>query len=138
MGSETRARLALGGLLAATLLSFELLFEGDGHVGPALLAGILAMTISGLARRWGAGPILTFELSLAGLFWYLALVFQTSETFYGLPTPSSATGMTTLMSSAMDASVVDYAPVPVRAGYVIMIVAGMWLATTIGEIAAFR
>ncbi len=138
MGSETRARLAFGGLLAATLLSFELLFEGDGHVGPALLAAVLAMAISGLARRWGAGPILTFEVSLAGLFWYLALVFQTEATFFGLPTPSAATGLTRLVSSAIDASAVDYAPVPVRAGYVIMIVVGMWMATTIGEIAAFR
>ena len=138
MGSETRARLALGGLLAATLLSFELLFDTDGYVGPTLLACILAMGMSALARRWGAGPILTAEVSLAGLFWYLALVFQTGQTFYGLPTPAAATGLTRLMSSAIDASAVDYAPVPVRAGYVIMIVVGFWLATTIGEIAAFR
>ncbi len=116
MGSETRTRLALGGLLGATLLSFELLFEGDGYAGPALMACALAMAITGLARRWGAGPILTLELSLAGLFWYLALVFQMGQTLFGLPTPSAATGLANLVSSAVDASAVDYAPIPVRAG----------------------
>ena len=138
MGSETRARLAFGGLLAATLMSFELLFDTDGYVGPALLGCILAMGVSGLARRWGAGPILTFEISLASLFWYLAIVFQAGKTLYGLPTPSAATGIARLVSSSIEASVVDFAPIPVRAGYVVMIVVGFWLATTIGEIAAFR
>ena len=138
MGSETRARLALGGLLAATLLAFELLFAGDGHVGPAIVACLLATAVSALARRWGAGPILTFELSLAALFWYLTLVFQMGNSFFGVPTPASAAGLTDLVSSAAEASLVDYAPIPVRAGYVIMIVVGFWLATTIAEVATFR
>ena len=138
MGSETRARLALGGLLATSLISYELVFEGDGYVGPVLLACLLAMGISALARRWGAGPILTFEFSLAGLFLYLTIVFQAGESFWGLPTPASATGLTRLIRLGYDTSQVDYAPVPVRAGYVIMIVVGFWMATTCAEIATFR
>ena len=138
MGSETRARIALGGLLAATLFAFELLFDGDGYGGPAIVACLLAMAVSALARRWGAGSILTFELSLAALFWYLTLVFQMGESFFGLPTPAAATGLARLVSSAAEAAAVDYAPIPVRAGYVIMIVVGFWLATTIAEIATFR
>lgn len=138
MGSETRARLAFGALLAATLISFELLFETDGYVGPALLACVFPMAISGLARRWGAGSILTFEISLAGLFWYLALVFEAGKSFYGLPTPEAAADLVTLVTSAVDASAIDYAPIPVRAGYVVLVVVGFWLATTVGELAAFR
>ena len=138
MGSETRARLAFGALLAATLISFELLFDSDGYVGPALLACVFPMVISGLARRWGAGSILTFEISLAGLFWYLALVFEAGKTFYGLPTPEAAADLVTLVTTAVDASAIDYAPIPVRAGYVVLVVVGFWLATTVGELAAFR
>ena len=138
MGTETRTRVALGALLVATLLSFELLFDADGHVGPSVLACALAMGITALTRRWGAGPFLTFELSLAALFWYLTLVFQASESFYGIPTPGAGTGISRLISDAAEAASVDYAPIPVRAGYVIMIVVGFWLATTIAEVATFR
>lgn len=138
MGTETRTRVALGALLVATLLSFELLFIADGHVGPAVLGCALAMGITALTRRWGAGPFLTFELSLAALFWYLTLVFQASESFYGLPTPAAGMGISRLIADAVEAASIDYAPIPVRAGYVIMIVVGFWLATTIAEVAAFR
>ena len=68
MGTETRTRIALAALLAATLLAYELLFESDGYVGPVVLGSLLAMGIAALARRWGAGPFLTFEVSLAALF----------------------------------------------------------------------
>ena len=138
VGTETRTRVALGALLVATLLSFELLFIADGHVGPSVLGCALAMGITALTRRWGAGPFLTFELSLAALFWYLTLVFQASESFYGLPTPAAGTGISRLISDAVEAASVDYAPIPVRAGYVIMVVVGFWFATTIAEVAAFR
>lgn len=138
MGTETRTRIALAGLLAATLLSFELLFDGDGYVGPAFLGCLSAMGIAALCRRWGAGSFLTFELSLASLFWYLTLVFQASESFWGLPTPAAGSGIARLVSSGWDTAASDYAPIPVRAGYVIMIVVGFWLATTIAEVATFR
>ena len=101
MGTETRTRLALGALLVATLLSFELLFESDGHVGPD---GAGLRTRDGHHRAYeslGRGPFLTFELSLAGLFWYLTLVFQASESFYGLPTPGAGTGISRLVSGAL-------------------------------------
>lgn len=138
MGTETRARLALAVLLGATLLSFKLVFENGSFAGPTVLGCVVALAISALARRWGAGPILTLELSLAALFWYLTILFEAGRSFYGLPTPAAATGLVRLVSSAVEASAVDFAPVPVRAGYVIMIVFGFWLATTIGEIATFR
>ena len=138
MGTETRARIAFAAVLGATLLSFKLVFDNGDYAGPAILGCVLAMGISALARRWGAGPILTLEVSLAALFWYLTLLFEAGRSFYGIPTPAAATGLSRLVSSAVDASVIDFAPVPVRAGYVIMIVAGFWLATTIGEISTFR
>lgn len=138
MGTEARARIAFAALLGATLLSFKLVFDNGDYAGPAILGCILAMAISALARRWGAGPILTLEISLAALFWYLTILFEAARSFFGIPTPAAATGLARLVSSAADASAVDFAPVPVRAGYVIMIVAGFWLATTLGEVATFR
>lgn len=138
MGAETRARLGLAGLLAAALFSFELVFDGDAHVGPALLGSLLALVISALARRWGAGSIITLGVSLVGLFWYVSVVFQGHNTFWGLPTAEAVSELSRLLSVAYEASLVDSAPVPIRAGYAIMIVAAFWLATTIGELGTFR
>ena len=138
MGSETRARLGVAALLVATLFSFELLFEGDGYAGPALFGALIATGVCALARRWGAGSILMTEISLAALFWFLTIVFQASQTFYGIPTPAAASGLAELVSDAYEASQVDYAPVPMRAGYVVMVVAGMWIAATFAELATFR
>ncbi|MDQ3986924.1 MAG: DUF3488 and transglutaminase-like domain-containing protein [Actinomycetota bacterium] len=138
MGAETRTRLGLAALLAATLFSFELIFDGDAHAGPSMLGAAIAIAVIVGVRRLGAGPILSFEISLACLLWYLSVVFQADNTFYGLPTPATATGLSDLLSSSYDSAQVDVAPVPIRAGYVIMVVTGMWLAATIGEIATFR
>ncbi len=138
MGTEARARLGLAALLGATLFCYELVFEGDAHSGPTLVGAGLAMAIVTLARRWGAGSLLSAELSLAGLVIYLTLVFQVQNSLYGLPTPAAATGLSDLVARAYETSQTDVAPVPVRAGYVVMIVVGMWLAATIGELATFR
>ena len=138
MGTEARTRLGLAALLAATIFSFELIFDGDAHAGPAMLGAAIAITVIVGARRLGAGPILGFEISLACLIWYLSLVFQADNTFYGLPTPAAATGLSDLVGQAYDAAQVDVAPVPIRAGYVVMVVTGLWFAATVGEIATFR
>ncbi|MDQ3954069.1 MAG: DUF3488 and transglutaminase-like domain-containing protein [Actinomycetota bacterium] len=138
MGSEARARIGLACLLGATIFGYELVFDGDGYSGPVLVAAGLAMGIVTLARRWGAGSILSAELSLAGLVVYLSLIFQVENSFYGLPTPRAATGLSELVSRAVETSQIDIAPVPVRAGYVVLLVVGMWVAATIGELATFR
>ncbi|HZK51964.1 MAG TPA: DUF3488 and transglutaminase-like domain-containing protein [Actinomycetota bacterium] len=138
MGTEARARLALGGVLAVTLLAFGQLFAGDDYVGPALLGAMVATGISMLCRRLGAGPWLTLWVSLIGLALYLCIVFESDELFYGLPTPQAAAGLINSITRAMSASSADFAPVPLRPGYVIMAVAGLWACATLGEIATFR
>jgi transglutaminase-like putative cysteine protease len=138
MGSESRARLGLAALLVATLASFEQLFARSDYFGPAFLGLLLAGGIAMGGRRLGAGTPATALVSAAALFWYLALVFEASRTFYGLPSPSAAGGLAGAVTSALDASSLDFAPIPSRAGYVILVVVGMWAATTTAEIATFR
>ncbi len=138
MGTEARARLALGGVLAVTLLAFGQLFAGDDYVGPALLGAMVALGASMLCRRLGAGPWLTLWVSSIGLALYLAIVFESDELFYGLPTPHAAGGLINSIARAVNASSADFAPVPLRPGYVIMTVAGLWACATLGEIATFR
>ncbi|CAN5646427.1 DUF3488 and transglutaminase-like domain-containing protein [soil metagenome] len=138
MGTEARTRLALGGLLAVTLLAFGQLFAGDDYVGPALLGAMAATGASMLCRRLGAGPWLTLWVSLIGLAWYLCIVFESDQLFYGFPTPQAATGLINSITRAVNASSADFAPVPLRPGYVIMTVAGLWACATLGEIATFR
>ena len=138
MGSETRARIGLAAMLVATLFCFELLFVNGDYAAPALLAMLLAVSVAMVARRLGVPTIITLPVSTLLLIWYLALVFEASTTFYGLPTPAALDGLRASITGAYQTSVVDVAPVPVRSGYVILVIVGLWFATTIGEVATFR
>ncbi|MDQ5814752.1 MAG: DUF3488 and transglutaminase-like domain-containing protein, partial [Actinomycetota bacterium] len=138
MGSETRARIGLAALLVATLFCFELLFVNGDYAAPALLAMLLAVGIAMVARRLGVPTIITLLASTLLLTWYLTLVFEAGTTFYGLPTPAAVNGLRASMTGAYQTSVVDFAPVPVRPGYVILVIVGLWFATTIAEVATFR
>jgi transglutaminase-like putative cysteine protease len=138
VGSETRTRLALAGLLAITLFGFYQVFGEGDYPGPAMLGMILAGGIAIGARRLGLGTVATLIVSAAGLLLYLCFVFETRFTLYGIPTPDAIRALVGSVEHAVEKSSVDFAPVPVRVGYVVMVVAGMWAATTIGEIATFR
>lgn len=138
MGSETRARIGLTALLVATLFCWELLFANADYVAPALLGMGIAAGVAMIARRFGVPTIVTAMITSALLLCYLTLVFEARTTFYGLPTSASLNGLWESIRSAYDTSVLDFAPVPVRPGYVILVIVGMWFATTIGEIATFR
>lgn len=138
MGSETRARLGLAGLLLATLFAYEQLFEHAGYWGPVALAAGLAILVVIAGRRVGAGALLTAAASFVALGWYLVVVFQSDRLFYGLPTPGAAANLWRLVLHSYASANLDFAPIPVRPGYVIMAVIGMWIAGTIGELATFR
>lgn len=138
MGSEARARLGLAGVLVVALLSFNQLFAAGDYPGPALLGALLATALAMAARRVGVGSLSTLALSAAGLGWYVAFVFQTDRTLFGLPTPDALARAARSVERALSFSQIDFAPVPVRPGYVILVVAGMWAAATLGELATFR
>ncbi|MFN2587393.1 MAG: DUF3488 and DUF4129 domain-containing transglutaminase family protein [Actinomycetota bacterium] len=138
MSSEGRARIGLGALLLLTLLAFAQVFAHGDYPGPTLLGMALASGIAIGARRLGAGTTTTAVVSLVALVAYLVLIFQARNSFYLLPSPDAAAGLARSLTNALRHSAVDYAPVPVRSGYVVLVVAGMWVATTIGEIATFR
>lgn len=138
MGSEARTRLALAALLVVTLFSFGQVFARGEYPGPALLGMFVAGVIAAGARRMGMSTLLTGLVSAAGLTTYVALVFQGRHTLYGLPTVEAVRGVVESLQRAYDASLIDYAPVPVRPGYIVGMVVAMWIATTLGEIATFR
>jgi transglutaminase-like putative cysteine protease len=138
VGSEARARLGLAALLAATLLSFGSVFSKSDYMGPTVLGVLLSIGMTLLCRRMGAGPLVTIAASVALLGWYLLIVFEGRHTFYGLPTLEAAAGVARAAGRAIQTSNLDFAPVPVRPGYVILTVVGMWLIATLGEVATFR
>jgi transglutaminase-like putative cysteine protease len=138
VGSEARARLGLAFLLAASLFAFNQVFAGGDYPGPAILGMLVATGIAVGARRLGLGTLSSLAISFIGLAAYLSLVFQSSHTIWGLPTPGSIEGIWRAVERAMDASRIDFAPVPVRTGYAILIVGAMWVAAAIGELATFR
>lgn len=138
MGPEPRARLALLGLLSVTLFGFLDVFADGSFVGPALLGIALALGVSVGGRRLGLPSSLTLLAGLVVAFVYLGLIFQPSLTLLGLPTPAAARAMADAIRSAYSHSQVDFAPVPVRSGYAIMLAAGFWIAAALGEVATFR
>jgi transglutaminase-like putative cysteine protease len=138
MGSEARARLGLAGLLAITLFSFNQVFATGDYPGPALLGILIAVALVMIARRLGVGTIATIAGSLAALIAYLCLVFQADKTLRGLPTPRALGALWQSLENAYTRSQLDFAPVPPRPGYVVMVVAGLWLAAVVGELATFK
>jgi hypothetical protein len=138
MGSEARARIGLAGLLVITLMSFSQVFQPGDYPGPALLGMLVAAAITMGARRLGIGTGSTFVLSAVALVFYLSFIFANQHTLWGLPTIASVDHLIQSVEHVIDISQIDYAPVPVRTGYVIMLVAGLWAATTVGEVATFR
>lgn len=138
MSSEGRARVGLSILLLLTLFSFAQVFAEGDYPGPVLLGMVLASALAIAARRLGLWTSTTIAGSLAVLFLYLVAIFQARNSFYLLPSPDAVAGLGRSIGNALRHSSVDYAPVPVRTGYVVLVVIGMWVATTIGEIATFR
>jgi len=138
VGSENRARLALAAVLLATLFAFEQLFLESDYVGPGLLAALLGGAVAIIGRRVGAGTSATLWIGAVALFWYLSLVFESQYSFYLMPTPAAAAALARSVVRAGELSAIDYAPIPSRPGYVMMVVAGMWAAALVGEVASFR
>lgn len=138
MGSETRARLALGGLAFVTLLTFGQLFDHGDYFGPALLGILLATGLALGARRLGAGSPSTLLVVASGMAWYLMAVFESPRLAWRLPTPAAAAALIGSLAHARDASRLDFAPIPARTGYVVLVVAAMWVAAGFGEVATFR
>lgn len=138
MGSETRTRLSLIALAVVTLFSFGQVFDRGDWPGPALLGMALSSLVIVGARRFGLSGRLTFVVSVVALVWYVAAVFRMQELFYGLPTPTAMKGLWHSIEIAYAKSSIDYAPTPVRTGYVILTVFAMWVAIAFAEIASFR
>lgn len=138
MSSEGRARVGLSILLLLTLFTWAQVFAEGDYPGPVLLGMVLASALAVGARRLGLWTSTTVAVSAVVLFLYLIVIFQARNSFYLLPSPEAVSGLARSIGNALRNSSVDYAPVPVRTGYVILVVTGMWAATTLGEIATFR
>ncbi|MDP9225512.1 MAG: hypothetical protein M3P18_17050, partial [Actinomycetota bacterium] len=138
MGTEARARVGLAALLVFTLWTFAEVFRGGEYPGPTLLGMLIAGALALITRRLGRGATSSFVISGAVLAWYACLVFAPSKTLYGLPTPGAFAELGRWVARAAQKSSTDVAPAPIRPGYVLLVVVGMWIATAVGETAAFR
>lgn len=138
MADQARPRVALAALLVLTLLSFAQVFADGPYPGPALVGMLLAGAIALGAGRAGLRPGWTLALSAAGLISYLVLIFASRHSFYGLPSPGALRALGRAIGRAYGHSQVDFAPVPVRPGYVILVVIALWLSAAWGEVATSR
>lgn len=137
MGPEARARLGLAGLLLATLAGFNRVFDAGGYFGPALLGMALGWVILVAARARGVRGPVTAVVSASALLWYLTFVFESPYMVYGFPTGRALGGLALALGRMGQQSRIDFAPVPVRPGYMILVVIGMWGAATLAELASF-
>ncbi|HEX2241179.1 MAG TPA: transglutaminaseTgpA domain-containing protein [Actinomycetota bacterium] len=138
MGTETRTRVALFALLTVGVVSFGQVVARGDYLGPALLGALLALALTMGLRRAGVSTLITILLSTMGFLAYAALIFQAKHTFYGLPTLEAARRLGRNLAAAWEHGQTDFAPVPPRVGYVIGIIAFVWLTATWAEIATFR
>ncbi len=138
MGPEARTRIALISLLGFIVISYAQVFVEGPYPGPTLLAIGLAMGLAVISRRVGVGALGTLLMSGTVLLVYLTVIFESSRSLYLLPTPDALAHLWRSVLRAASHSQIDYAPVPVRGGYVIAVVVGFWFATTWAEIATFR
>lgn len=138
MGTEARTRVALWFVLAVALLSFNQVFESGNYPGPALLGALMATGIAIASRRLGLGSVTSVMASLGGLLLYLALIFESRHTLWGLPTPEAVSQLARSLERAWQQSRIDFAPVPIRPGYEVMVVSALWIGATVGELASFR
>ncbi|HVF52815.1 MAG TPA: DUF3488 and transglutaminase-like domain-containing protein [Actinomycetota bacterium] len=138
MGTEARARLSLGGLVVVIWFAFGQVFGEGPYAGPTLVACLLGGALAFAGGRLGLRPVTTFALSTIGLLWYLVLIFQAGRSFYGLPDPDSLGALGSAMARAYRHASVDYAPVPVRPGYVALTIIGLWVTAAWAEVATFR
>ncbi|MGI8407751.1 MAG: transglutaminaseTgpA domain-containing protein [Actinomycetota bacterium] len=125
-------------MLVAALFSFNQVFGDADYPGPAILGMFVASGIVIALRRLGLGSIVTGIISLLGLAWYLSLIFEAKETLWSFPTWASLQALVDSVIRAQGHSQIDFAPVPLRPGYAIMVVGALWIAVTLGEIATFR
>lgn len=138
MGAEARTRLTIWFVVASAILSFGQAIEGQGYLGPALLGTLLASGAVAGTRRLGGGAFLAAAGALAALIWYVALIFRAPLTAWSLPTPAALLEVGAALARAYSHSLVDYAPVPLREGYAIMIVGISWVAAVAAELTTFR
>jgi transglutaminase-like putative cysteine protease len=138
MGTEVRTRLGLWFVLAVALLSFNQVFESGNYPGPALLGALIATGIAIATRRLGLGSVTSVVAALSGLLLYLTLIFESKHTLWGLPTPEAISQLVRSLERAWEQSRIDFAPVPIRPGYEVMIVSALWIGATVGELASFR
>lgn len=125
-------------LLGVTLFSFGQVFGSEDYLGPTILGAAVATVICIVARRLGLGTFLTLVAGAVGLALYVTVVFEVSTTLYGIPTIETARHLSQAVADAYRQSSIDFAPVPTRTGYAILMVAALWVAAAVGEIATFR
>lgn len=132
------AELGLLALSLGTLAGFIRLFDGFEFVGRSLVPVVAAWALALGLRRGGlrtvTATVLHLGIGVLGLSWW----FAPSTLAVVLPTTSTAELLRDLVDQAFGSFDQMVAPVPVEDGFLVVIVAVLWVFAAFADAAAFR
>lgn len=143
MAEDVRRRglpleLAVAALVAAAVLPLSRLVRGGGFGASVLSALVLSLGLAWIWRRLRLPPTLSVGLNILVLIWFVAAVFATSTLWGPFPTLDSLHRMADVIAAGNRDVIQEVAPVLLTDGILLFITAGVWVTTTLVDLAVVR
>ncbi len=132
------AEAMLVGLNASVTVALRRLFDSWDFVGPALVALLASHLLAWSMRRARLGLAVSVATSVVVMVFFIANVRFGATTSFGVPTADTWSALGDQMGVAWDEFAVVKAPAPALDGFVVALMAVLWVAAVIADTAAFR
>lgn len=132
------AEVALAAVGLATVVGFNRLFDERSFFLPVAVGALMAHAVSALTRRRGWGVTAGAGASLLGLVAFVSWAFYPSTTMLGLPTSATVDALDADLSQAWAVFLDVRAPAPPETGFIVALIAAIWIAAFLADWAAFR
>jgi transglutaminase-like putative cysteine protease len=132
------ATLALLALTTAAAIGMGRLFDSGSYFPPLLLAALVGHGTAWGLRRLGVGLPVALPLALAAVALIGVWVVLPQTTAYGFPWSGTWKALTNELNAAYNSFGTVVAPAPVTRGFLLAAMAGVGIAATLADWAAFR
>ncbi|MFN0089081.1 MAG: transglutaminaseTgpA domain-containing protein [Acidimicrobiales bacterium] len=132
------AELGLIGVTAASVASFQRLFNDSGWLGPVLVMALSSHAVAIACRRWRLALPLAAGVSAVVFALVGAWVFYLHTTRFGLPTGDTLTALRIDLSESMRQFNRVVAPTRPLKGFVAATAVGFWLTSFLADWSAQR
>lgn len=132
------ATVALFGLTVAAAIAMGRLFDGGSYFPPLLLAALVGHGTAWTLRRLGLPLPVALPVNLGAVALIGVWVVLPHTTAYGIPWRGTWEVLTSELSLAYNSFATVVAPAPVTRGFLLAAMAGVGMAATLADWAAFR